>query len=172
MRAGEGGAACGPYSLPGKVRMSIDSAISNRWSFAQSTIVAWSGALAGQVKQSPSRALLKVSKSLAETLGPALAAYPASRPASSAPAGSTMVTPAISSPPSAVNSSARRVDLACRVPNHVLRFEGSVGGSCCSGAGAISLDIWSIVTGVCDRVTSDAVVTLWACAFGGLERSD
>ena len=38
--------------------------------------------------------------------------------------GSAVIRPAISRPPSAVNSSARRVEVACRLLHHVTRFDG------------------------------------------------
>jgi hypothetical protein len=53
MRAGDGGAAVGPYSEPGKVRMSTDSATSNRWSSVQLTIAAESGVPSGHIRQLP-----------------------------------------------------------------------------------------------------------------------
>ena len=52
MRAGDGGAASGPYSLPGKVRMSTDSETSKRCSSLQSTISPESGVRSGQFRQS------------------------------------------------------------------------------------------------------------------------
>lgn len=72
MRAGDGGAALGPYSEPGKVRMSMDSATSNRWSSEQLTMVAASGMASGQVRQSPPMARLKAALFLAPVLGTGL----------------------------------------------------------------------------------------------------
>ncbi len=69
MRAGDGGAASGPYSEPGKVRMSTDWATSKRWSSLQSTMVAASGDLSGQVRQLPALALAKAAVPLEPTNG-------------------------------------------------------------------------------------------------------
>ena len=63
IRAGDGGAASGPYSVPGNVRMSTDSATSNRWSSVQLTIAAASGVRSGQFRQSPLLARLKAASS-------------------------------------------------------------------------------------------------------------
>src|SRR5262245_46919678 len=70
IRAADGGLASGPYSLPGNVRMSTDSATSNRWSSLQSTILAFSGVFS-HVRQSPLRALLKVALARVPVLGTA-----------------------------------------------------------------------------------------------------
>jgi hypothetical protein len=72
MRAGEGGAALGPYSAPGNVRMSTDSATSNLWSSAQLTIFADSGVASGQIRQSPLAALLKAASLLVPVVGTGL----------------------------------------------------------------------------------------------------
>ena len=72
MRAGDGGAALGPYSEPGKVRMSMDSATSNRWSSVQLTMVADSGVPSGQFRQSPVAARLNAALPLEPVLGTGL----------------------------------------------------------------------------------------------------
>ena len=72
MRAGDGGAALGPYSEPGKVRMSMDSATSNLWSSAQLTMLADSGVASGHVRQSPLLARLKAASPLVPVLGTGL----------------------------------------------------------------------------------------------------
>ena len=72
MRAGDGGAALGPYSEPGKVRMSMDSATSNWWSSVQSTMLADSGVPSGHIRQSPLVARLKAASLLVPVLGTGL----------------------------------------------------------------------------------------------------
>ena len=69
MRAAVGGGAVGPYSEPGKVRMSMDSATSNRWSSLQSTMLAASGIRSGQIRQLPLVARLNASLPLAPVGG-------------------------------------------------------------------------------------------------------
>ena len=155
MRAADGGAASGPYSLPGNVRISTDSATSKRCSSLQSTISAASGVRSGQFRQSPLLAWLNVSV----PRGPSVIALAFTALAPSL-RGSAVITPAISRPPSAVSNSARRVEVACRLRHHVTRCEGcfasSASNSSCSGAS----NIRSIVTGVSGAVTSEADVTL------------
>ena len=83
-----------------------------------------------------------------------------SRPVAVGAGGRAVSTPAISSPPRAVSSSARRVDVACRLRHHatfgVGCFASSAGTSARSGAS----NIRSIVTGAPSPVTSEADVTL------------
>jgi hypothetical protein len=69
MRVAVGGGASGPYSEPGNVRMSIDSATSNRWSSLQSTMVAASGNRSGHIRQLPMVAWLKASLPFDPVLG-------------------------------------------------------------------------------------------------------
>ncbi|CAM3679331.1 hypothetical protein MYFR107205_22260 [Mycolicibacterium frederiksbergense] len=123
MRAGDGGAASGPYSVPGKVRMSMDSATSNRCSVVQSTICAASGVRSGQFRQSPPLALSKV-LFVRSPSAPVPEFSPASRPPA-AESGSTVMTPAIISPPSAVSSSARRVGLSGLLRDSAVRHRGT-----------------------------------------------
>ena len=72
MRAGDGGAALGPYSEPGKVLMSMDSATSNLWSSMQLTMLADSGVTSGHIRQSPVLARLNAALVLAPVLGTGL----------------------------------------------------------------------------------------------------
>ncbi|COX33990.1 Uncharacterised protein [Mycobacterium tuberculosis] len=74
MRAGDGGAAFCPYSMPGNVRMSMDSATSNRCSSAQLTMAADSGVPSGHIKQSPLATRLNEALILAPVLGTGLRA--------------------------------------------------------------------------------------------------
>src|SRR3954468_2852279 len=120
IRAGEGGAASGPYSLPGKVLMSRVSATSKRCSSLQDTGWAASGVRSGQFRQSP---LLTLSNG-ALLRGPSAAAPAVSALLPSAPRGSAVINPAMSSPPSAVSSSARRVEAACRLCHHGVPLGG------------------------------------------------
>ena len=69
MRAAVGGGADGPYSEPGKVRMSMDSATSNRCSSLQSTMLAASGIRSGHIRQLPLAARLNASLPLAPVGG-------------------------------------------------------------------------------------------------------
>jgi len=155
--SGVGGAASGPYSLPGNVRMSTDSATSKRCSSLQSTISAASGVRSGQLRQSPAFACLKVSL----PRGPREMVL-AVRPELSV-CGIAVIKPAMSRPPSAVSSSARRVEAACRLRHQGARDEGRPASSSCGYSRVGASDICSIVTGVSGAVTSDAVVTLWGC---------
>src|ERR1700694_5343726 len=100
MRAADGGGASGPYSLPGKVRMSTDSATSKRWSSLQATIDAASGVRSGQFRQSPLWAWLNASLPRAPDSGIELA-EPVS-PVGPLLLGSAVSTPAMSKAPSAV----------------------------------------------------------------------
>src|SRR3954454_19422854 len=119
MRAGDGGAALGAYSAPGKVRISIDSATSKRWSSVQLTMLADSGVASGQVRQFPVVARLNAALLLAPVLGTGLLSmYPASRPGPVSTAGIAVTSPAISNPPRAASSNPRLVDDACRLRGH------------------------------------------------------
>src|SRR5882762_3935436 len=112
MRAGDGGAASGPYSLPGNVRMSMASETSKRCSSLQSTTCAASGVRSGQFRQSP---LLEWSN---VSLPRAPIEVPPIRPIGllpSSPAGSAVMRPAMRRPPRAVSSRPRRVEAACRL---------------------------------------------------------
>ncbi len=115
MRAGVGGAALGPYSEPGNVRMSMDSATSNLWSSPQLTIFADSGVASGHIRHSPREARLRAASLLAPVLRTGLLSR--SRP-DSVLTGIAVTSPAINRPPSAVSSSARRVARACRLRGH------------------------------------------------------
>src|SRR6202008_860890 len=127
MRVGDGGAALGPYSEPGKVRMSMDSATSNRWSSVHFTMLAASGLPSGQIRQSPLAAGLKEGLRLGPVLGTgALLIYPASRRGPVPTAGTAVTSPAISKPPRAVSSSARLVAVACNARGH----RDPAGGAC------------------------------------------
>ena len=83
------------------------------------------------------------------------------------PRGSAVSTPAISSPPSAVNNSARRVDVACRLRHHVTFGVGCSASSAVKSTRSGASNIRSIVTGAPGAVTSEADVTLWGCAPDG-----
>src|SRR4051812_43955236 len=160
MRDGDGGAASGPYSLPGKVRMSTDSATSKRCSPLQSTTSAASGLRSGQFRQSPLLDLPNVS-------APRRPRVIAPGVIGPSPRGIAVSRPAIRSPPSAVSRSARRVDVACRLRHH------ATFGVACSASSAVNStrsgasNIRSIVTGVAGAVTREADVTLCGCAAGG-----
>src|SRR5689334_20852684 len=116
MRAGVGGAALGPYSAPGNVRMSMDSATSNLWSSPQLTIFEDSGVVSGHIRHSPVPARLKAASLLVPVLRTGLLSR--NRPDPGPPTGIAVTSPAISRPPSAVSSSARRVARACRLRGH------------------------------------------------------
>src|SRR6185312_4128568 len=115
MRAGVGGAALGPYSEPGNVRISTDSATSNLWSSPQSTIFADSGVVSGHIRHSPREARLRAASLLAPVLRTGLLSR--SRP-DPVPTGMAVTSPAINRAPSAVSSSARLVARACRLRGH------------------------------------------------------
>ncbi|KAB7757245.1 hypothetical protein MPHL21000_08655 [Mycolicibacterium phlei DSM 43239 = CCUG 21000] len=164
MRASEGGGASGPYSLPGNARMSTVWATSKRCSWLQSTISAASGVRSGQFRQSPALACEKVSlprgpSEMVLAVSPLLGSDP----------GSTVITPAMRIPPSAINNSARLVAVARRSLHHAARSVGWSSAASGSGASAPigrsgASNIRSIVTGVSHAVTSDAVVKLCGCA--------
>src|SRR3954465_2764621 len=160
MRDGDGGAASGPYSLPGKVRMSTDAAASKRCSPLQSTPSAASGLRSGQFRQSPLLDLLKVSA----PRRPSVIAPGVMGPS---PRGIAVSTPAIRSPPSAVSRSARRVDVACRPRHHATFGVGCPASSAVNSTRSGASNIRSIVTGVAGAVTREADVTLCGCAAGG-----
>src|ERR1700741_341190 len=156
MRAGDGGAALGPYSEPGKVRMSTDSATSNLWLSAQLTMLAASGVASGHIRQSPPLARLNAASLLVPVLGTGSASmYPASRPGPPPTTGSAVTSPAINKPPSAVSSSARRVAVACNPRGHWKPPGGCSAGSFAEPAGGPAsetsfsgaCDIGSILTG-------------------------
>ncbi len=154
MRAGVGGAALGPYSEPGKVRMSMDSATSNLWSSPQLTIFADSGVVSGHIRHSPLAARLKAASLLAPVLRTGLASSSRPDPVPP-PTGIAVTSPAISRPPSAVSSSARRVARACRLRGHrkaeaaVVSTAGASPASGRSFSGAC--DIGSILTAAPQR---------------------
>src|SRR6478736_3472523 len=160
MRDGEGGAASGPYSLPGKVRMSTDSATSKRCSPWQSTTSAACGLRSGQFRQSPLLDLLKVS-------APRRPRVIAPGVIGPSPRGIAVSTPAIRSPPSAVSRSARRVDVACRLRHHATFGVGCSASSAVNSTRSGASNIRSIVTGVAGAVTREADVTLCGCAADG-----
>ncbi|CAM3223380.1 hypothetical protein MYCO108962_07690 [Mycobacterium colombiense] len=116
IRAGVGGAALGPYSEPGNVRMSMDSATSNLWSSPQLTILDDSGVVSGHIRHSPGEARLKAASLLVPVLRTGLLS--SNRPDPAPPTGIAVTSPAINRPPSAVSRSARRVARACRLRGH------------------------------------------------------
>ena len=162
MRAVDGGAASGPYSLPGKVRMSTDSATSKRCSSLQSTICA---GVRRAFRPVQAVAALGVVERVVAAGGPREIA-PAVRPMGRPVCGSAVMRPAMRRPPSAVSSSARRVEAACRLRHHARcgRRSSSPRRACQFAPRSGASNIGSIVTGVSGAVTRDAVVMLCGCA--------
>ncbi len=159
MRSSDGGAALGPYSLPGNVRMSTASATSKRCSSVQETMCAPSGSGPGQFRQSPVLTWSNVSL----PRGPSASAPALSAVLAPSLRGSAVISPAMSNPPSAVSSSARRVEAACRLCHQCPSRRSPVAASWSSGCSGAS-NIRSIVTGVSRAVTTDTDVTLRGCA--------